>query len=35
MAEVGVGVAACQPKILGVDAVRDSDVVITMGCGGT
>jgi len=35
MAEVGIDVAAEQPKILTVDAVRESDVVITMGCGDT
>ena len=35
MAEVGIDIAAEQPKILTVDAVRESDVVITMGCGDT
>ncbi|HXP18106.1 MAG TPA: arsenate reductase ArsC [Streptosporangiaceae bacterium] len=35
MSEVGVDITAGQPKILTVDAVRDSDVVITMGCGDT
>jgi arsenate reductase (thioredoxin) len=35
MREVGVDITAGQPKILTVDAVRDSDVVITMGCGDT
>ncbi|MFD0903177.1 arsenate reductase ArsC [Actinomadura sediminis] len=35
MAEEGVDVSAETPKILTVDAVRASDVVITMGCGDT
>ena len=35
MAEVGIDITAEQPKILTVDAVRESDVVITMGCGDT
>jgi protein-tyrosine-phosphatase len=35
MAEVGVDIAANEPKILTTDAVRESDVVITMGCGDT
>jgi arsenate reductase len=35
MREVGIDITAEQPKILTVDAVRDSDVVITMGCGDT
>jgi arsenate reductase len=33
MAEVGIDITAETPKILTVEAVRDSDVVITMGCG--
>jgi protein-tyrosine-phosphatase len=33
MAEVGIDIANNVPKVLTVDAVRDSDVVITMGCG--
>ncbi len=33
MAEAGIDIAANAPKILTTDAVRDSDVVITMGCG--
>ena len=33
MAEVGIDIAGEQPKVLTVDAVRESDVVITMGCG--
>ena len=35
MAEVGIDIAAEQPKILTDLAVRDSDVVVTMGCGDT
>ena len=35
MAEVGIDITDQRPKILTVDAVRDSDVVITMGCGDT
>jgi arsenate reductase len=35
MAEVGIDITAETPKILTVAAVRDSDVVITMGCGDT
>ena len=30
---MGIDITAEQPKILTVDAVRESDVVITMGCG--
>ena len=33
MAEVGVDLGAAQPKVLTTEAVRESDVVITMGCG--
>jgi len=33
MREVGINIAAAQPKILTADAVQASDVVITMGCG--
>ncbi|GGC97842.1 arsenate reductase [Tersicoccus solisilvae] len=33
MAEDGIDIAGNQPKILTTDAVRDSDAVITMGCG--
>ncbi|KQY57549.1 MULTISPECIES: arsenate reductase ArsC [unclassified Nocardioides] len=33
MAEVGVDIAAQQPKVLTTEAVQVSDVVITMGCG--
>lgn len=35
MAEVGIDISAEIPKILTVDAVRESDVCITMGCGDT
>jgi arsenate reductase len=33
MAEAGIDIAANTPKLLTVDAVKESDVVITMGCG--
>lgn len=33
MAEEGIDIAAEIPKVLTVEAVRESDVVITMGCG--
>ena len=33
MAEDGIDIAGNQPKILTTDAVRESDAVITMGCG--
>ncbi|MDF2563003.1 MAG: heat-shock protein HtpX, partial [Microbacterium sp.] len=33
MAEEGIDIAGHAPKVLTVDAVRESDVVITMGCG--
>ncbi|WUX86092.1 arsenate reductase ArsC [Streptomyces sp. NBC_01426] len=35
MSEVGIDISAQAPKVLTVDAVRASDVVITMGCGDT
>jgi arsenate reductase (thioredoxin) len=35
MAEEGIDISAEVPKVLTVDAVRESDVVITMGCGDT
>ena len=35
MAEVGIDITDQHPKILTADAVRDSDAVITMGCGDT
>lgn len=33
MAEEGIDIASGTPKLLTVEAVRESDVVITMGCG--
>ena len=33
MAEEGIDIGANTPKVLTVDAVKESDVVITMGCG--
>jgi arsenate reductase len=33
MAEVDIDVAGAQPKLLEDEAVREADVVITMGCG--
>jgi protein-tyrosine-phosphatase len=33
MAEDGIDISHNEPKILTVDAVKESDVVITMGCG--
>lgn len=33
MAEVGIDITGQRPKLLTVGAVKDSDVVITMGCG--
>jgi arsenate reductase len=35
MAEEGIDIEAEQPKILTTEAVKASDVVITMGCGDT
>ena len=35
MAEEGIDITAEHPKVLTVDAVKASDVVITMGCGDT
>jgi protein-tyrosine-phosphatase len=35
MAEEGIDITAETPKLLTTDAVRESDVVITMGCGDT
>ncbi|KAA0941365.1 arsenate reductase ArsC [Streptomyces apricus] len=35
MAEVGIDISAQTPKVLTADAVRASDVCITMGCGDT
>ena len=33
MQEVGIDISAETPKVLTVEAVQSSDVVITMGCG--
>lgn len=33
MHEVGIDITAEQPKVLTTEAVKESDVVITMGCG--
>ncbi|RRR85374.1 arsenate reductase ArsC [Streptomyces sp. RP5T] len=33
MEEVGIDISAQTPKVLTTEAVRSSDVVITMGCG--
>jgi len=33
MREVGIDITAQRPKVLTTEAVRSSDVVITMGCG--
>lgn len=33
MAEEGIDIAGNQPKILTTQSVKDSDVIITMGCG--
>jgi len=35
MAEEGIDIAGNQPKVLSTEAVQDSDVVVTMGCGDT
>ena len=35
MLELGIDIRAEKPKVLTTDAVRASDVVITMGCGDT
>ncbi|MGW0858108.1 arsenate reductase ArsC [Streptomyces sp. NPDC002690] len=35
MAEVGIDLSAETPKVLTIEAVQASDVVITMGCGDT
>ena len=35
MAEEGIDIAAQIPKVLTTEAVQDSDVVVTMGCGDT
>lgn len=33
MAEEGIDISGSAPRLLSVDAVRESDVVVTMGCG--
>lgn len=35
MAEIGIDMSAETPKVLTIEAVQASDVVITMGCGDT
>jgi arsenate reductase (thioredoxin) len=35
MAEEGIDITSASPKILTTEAVQQSDVVITMGCGDT
>ena len=35
MAEEGIDITAEKPKVLTTEAVKESDVVITMGCGDT
>jgi arsenate reductase len=35
MAELGIDMSAEIPKVLTIEAVQESDVVITMGCGDT
>jgi arsenate reductase len=35
MAELGIDMSAEIPKVLTTEAVKESDVVITMGCGDT
>ena len=35
MAEEGIDITGNQPKLLSTEAVQQSDVVITMGCGDT
>lgn len=35
MAEEGIDIAAQTPKVLTTEAVQQSDVVVTMGCGDT
>jgi protein-tyrosine-phosphatase len=35
MAEQGIDIAGNQPTVLSTEAVQESDVVITMGCGDT
>ena len=33
MREEGIDISAEQPKVLTTESVKDSDVVVTMGCG--
>jgi protein-tyrosine-phosphatase len=33
MAEIGIDIANQKPKVLTTEAVKESDAVITMGCG--
>jgi arsenate reductase len=33
MAEIGIDISSQQPKVLTIEAVEESDAVITMGCG--
>ena len=33
MAEEGIDITSAQPKVLTTEAVQESDVVVTMGCG--
>ena len=33
MAEVGIDIRDAAPKLLATDAVREADVIVTMGCG--
>ena len=33
MAEEGIDIAGAQPRVLTTEAVQESDVVVTMGCG--
>jgi arsenate reductase len=35
LAEIGIDITAATPKVLTIEAVQSSDVVITMGCGDT
>jgi protein-tyrosine-phosphatase len=35
MREEGIDLTAARPKVLTTEAVRESDVVVTMGCGDT
>lgn len=35
MLELGIDIRAEKPKVLTTEAVKDSDVVVTMGCGDT